>query len=120
MRGGFLVRIQRNESTAMTTPSSPTTTSSSTENLDKLPAASSSDDLQRVRDMADRLDCLIEEDFQLLSNTTSGTVEAWRKRGKGPAYILLGNRYLYPRKAVASYLQSITKERSNAAKGAFL
>lgn len=117
---GFWCAFESNESTAMTTPSSPTTTSSSTENLDKLPAATSSDDLPRVRDMADRLDCLIEEDFQLLAKLTSGTAESWRKRGKGPAYILLGNRYLYPRKAVSKYLESITKERTNAAKGAFL
>ena len=70
--------------------------------------------------MADLLDCFIEEDFQLLAGATSGTVESWRKRGKGPAYILLGNRYLYPRKAVSKYLESITKERTNAARGAFL
>lgn len=68
---------------------------------------------ERVRQMADRLDCFIEEDFQALAKATTGTVEAWRKRGQGPAYILLGNRYLYPRKAVAKYLESITRERSS-------
>jgi len=46
---------------------------------------------------------------------TQSTVEAWRKRGQGPAYILLGNRYLYPRKAVAKYLDSITRERTSVA-----
>ena len=35
---GFWCAFKRNESTEMTTPSSPTTTSSSTEHLDKLPA----------------------------------------------------------------------------------
>ena len=29
-----------------------------------------------------------------------------------PAYILLGNRYLYPRKSVAKYLEGITRERN--------
>ena len=68
---------------------------------------------ERVRHMAERLDCFIEEDFQSLAGATAKTVEAWRKRGQGPAYILLGNRYLYPRKAVAKYLESITRERNS-------
>ncbi len=70
---------------------------------------------ERVRHMAERLDCFVEEDFQLLAKATEKTVEAWRKRGQGPAYILLGNRYLYPRKAVAKYLDSITRERTSVA-----
>lgn len=70
-------------------------------------------EIERVRQMADRLDCFLEEDFQALAKATIGTVEAWRKRGQGPAYILLGNRYLYPRKAVAKYLESITRERAS-------
>jgi hypothetical protein len=76
-------------------------------------------DTERVREMADRLDCFIEEDFQLLAGATANTVEAWRKRGQGPAYILIGNRYLYPRKAVAEHLQSLVRERnhSTGAKG---
>ena len=68
--------------------------------------------IEQVRHMAEKLDCFLEEDFQTLANATPGTVEAWRKRGQGPAYIRLGNRYLYPRKAVAKYLDSITKERA--------
>ena len=63
---------------------------------------------ERVRHMAERLDCFIEEDFQALAAATPKTVEAWRKRGMGPAYILLGNRYLYPRKAVANARFSCT------------
>ena len=71
--------------------------------------------LDRLRILADKLDCLTETDLMLLAKATAGTVEAWRKRGIGPAYLLLGNRYLYPRKAVAKYLDSITKERSSVA-----
>lgn len=63
-------------------------------------------ELARLRMLADRLDCIIEEDFQLLANATPNTVEAWRKRNSGPNYILIGRRYLYPRKAVAEYLAS--------------
>ena len=69
--------------------------------------------LDRLRNIADKLDCLIETDIMLLGKLTQSTVEAWRKRGQGPAYILLGNRYLYPRKAVAKYLDSITRERTS-------
>lgn len=69
--------------------------------------------LDRLRTLADKLDCLTETDIMLLGKLTQGTVESWRKRGQGPAYILLGNRYLYPRKAVAKYLEGITRERNN-------
>jgi len=65
----------------------------------------------RVRNLADQLDCLIEDDFRLLAGITPLTAEAWRKRGQGPAYIRLGTRYLYPRKAVAKHLESLTRER---------
>jgi hypothetical protein len=74
--------------------------------------ATATQNTERLRDMAERLDCFIEEDFQALAAATPKTVEAWRKRGRGPAYILLGNRYLYPRKAVAQYLESVTRTRS--------
>ena len=71
--------------------------------------------LDRLRTLADKLDCLTETDIMLLGKLTQSTVEAWRKRGTGPAYILLGNRYLYPRKAVARYLDGITRERNSVA-----
>lgn len=74
----------------------------------------------RLQALADKLDCLTEADFTLLANASQSTVEAWRKRGTGPAYILLGNRYLYPRKAVAEYLQGITRERSRKAMAGML
>ena len=68
--------------------------------------------LDRLRTLADKLDCLTESDIMLLGKLSHSTVEAWRKRGTGPAYILLGNRYLYPRKSVAKYLEGITRERN--------
>lgn len=71
--------------------------------------------LDRLRTLADKLDCLTETDIMLLGKLSQSTVEAWRKRGTGPAYILLGNRYLYPRKAVAKYLDTITRERNSVA-----
>ena len=66
----------------------------------------------RVREMADKLDCLTEEDFCILANATPLTVETWRKRGTGPAYVRLGRRYLYPRKALAQHLESLMRERT--------
>jgi hypothetical protein len=71
--------------------------------------------LDRLRTLADKLDCLTESDIMLLGKLSQSTVEAWRKRGTGPAYILLGNRYLYPRKAVQKYLEGITRERNSIA-----
>lgn len=73
--------------------------------------AGNSTERERLRALADRLDCLTEEDFQLLADATPGTVEAWRKRNQGPSYIRLGNRYFYPRTAVADFMQSRTRER---------
>ena len=69
--------------------------------------------LDRLRTLADKLDCLTETDVMLLGKLSQSTAAAWRKRGTGPAYILLGNRYLYPRKAVAQYLESATRTRSH-------
>lgn len=74
----------------------------------------------RLQALADKLDCLTEADFTLLADASPNTVEAWRKRGTGPAYILLGNRYLYPRNAVSEFLKSITRERSHAVRAALL
>jgi len=80
----------------------------------------SQQDLEWLRAMAARLDCFIEEDFQMLAGATRSTVEAWRKRGQGPAYILLGNRYLYSRQAVAEHLASLTRTRTSLGKEALL
>lgn len=77
------------------------------------------EDIERIRRMADSLDCLLEDDFRLLAGATRTTVEAWRKRGQGPSYIRLGNRVLHPRDAVSEYLRSILRER-NHRKGATL
>lgn len=69
---------------------------------------------ERLRRMAEALDCLLEEDFRLLAGATQGTIEAWRKRGQGPSYIRLGNRVLYPREAVAEHLKSLARERTGS------
>jgi hypothetical protein len=78
--------------------------------MENQPAAENQ--LDRLRALTDRLDCLTETDFMLLCKATAGTVEAWRKRGQGPEYIRAGNRVLYPRQAVAKFLESCIRERS--------
>ena len=72
------------------------------------------DDLERIRALADSLGCILDEDLQLLGGLKNTTTDAWRKRGQGPDYILLGNRYLYPRAAVAAFLQTKIRERTPA------
>jgi hypothetical protein len=67
-------------------------------------------DPQRLRDLADRLDCLTEDDFNLLTETAPATTQSWRKRGTGPGYILAGNRVLYPRAEVEKFLRSKVRE----------
>jgi len=73
-------------------------------------------DLAKLRQMAEALDCFIEEDFRALAGATAGTIESWRKRGTGPSYVLLGNRYLYPRPAVAKHLESLTRVHTSSGK----
>lgn len=69
----------------------------------------------QVEQLAASLDCMTEEELMLLAKIKANTAVAWRKRGMGPAYVLLGNRYLYPKKAVADYLATLVRERSSSA-----
>jgi hypothetical protein len=65
----------------------------------------------RIRFLAESLDYISEPDFCLFAGITPKTAETWRKRGKGPAYVLIGTRYLYPRQALADHLQTLVRER---------
>lgn len=64
----------------------------------------------RIRALADSLDCFTEDDLLLLAGITHGTASAWRKRGTGPAYVLVGNRYLYPRPGMRAFLAGQVRE----------
>ena len=66
---------------------------------------------ERERQLADSLGCIVESDLCLLAGILPATAEDWRKRGRGPAYILVGNKYLYPRDALTQYLSGKTRER---------
>ncbi len=65
----------------------------------------------RVRELAERFDCMTEEDFLQLAKISSVTALDWRNRRRGPAFIRLGNRVFYPNKAVQSHLEMLTRER---------
>lgn len=66
-------------------------------------------DLQRARALAESVDHVIEEDAAALASVKPETLEAWRKRGKGPAWVRWGNRVMYSREAIRSFLQSQIK-----------
>ena len=69
------------------------------------PAPLTEKEQARLSEMATRLDCLTEHDLMLLAGITPKTAESWRRRGNGPGYVLIGNRYLYPRQAVQKYME---------------
>nr|WP_297350210.1 hypothetical protein [uncultured Caldimonas sp.] len=69
---------------------------------------------ERVAALAQSLDCFTEDDFILLAKITPGTASAWRKRGKGPAYVLMGNAFLYPRDAVREFISHCVRAPKKA------
>lgn len=71
------------------------------------------DTTPNVGDLARLVNCLDENGFATLAGVKVSTLDAWRKRGKGPEYILLGRNYLYPIAAVASHLSSLVRTRSS-------
>lgn len=64
------------------------------------------EEVARIRQIADEMGFLTEQDFRALAGASPVTVEAWRKRGKGPAYVRLGRNYFYPRAAVQKFLEN--------------
>ena len=76
----------------------------------------SAETMLKVSALAAKLECFTEEDFQQLAGATASTVEAWRKRGTGPAYVRLGNRFYYPHSAVAEYFESVQRKDKSVVK----
>jgi hypothetical protein len=68
-----------------------------------------------VTSLAKLVDCFDEEGFAKLAGVKLSTLDAWRKRGKGPDYVLLGCSYLYPIAGVQRHLASLVRARSNTA-----
>lgn len=61
------------------------------------------------------VNCLDEDGFALLAGVKVSTLDAWRKRGKGPEYVLLGRNYLYPIAGVQSHVTSLVRSRTSIA-----
>ena len=85
-----------------------------------MPAVQGATREERLIELARQLNCMLETDLMLLGKLSHSTISAWRKRGQGPAYILLGNRYLYPVKAVAAFLEGQVRTRTSLGKEALL
>lgn len=66
---------------------------------------------EELRELARALDCFTEGDVLTLGNLKPNTLEAWRKRGKGPPYIVFGRTFLYPRVQLSDHLQALVRER---------
>ncbi|MCS0585315.1 hypothetical protein NX784_27420 [Massilia pinisoli] len=64
-----------------------------------------------LADLARLVDCLDEQSVAKLAGVKVSTLDAWRKRGKGPEYILLGRNYFYPISAVRKHIDSLVRPR---------
>ena len=71
-------------------------------------------DVDRVRALADSLDCIIPSDLGSLAAVKESTLDSWAKRGEGPPYVMFGNRRLYPREGVRQFLKARVRERSGS------
>lgn len=71
-------------------------------NIEPIPSAS-------VADLARLVNCMAESELATLAGVKPSTLESWRKRGKGPAYVLFGCNYLYPISAIQNYLANLTR-----------
>jgi hypothetical protein len=72
---------------------------------------------ERVQANVAALNFLTSEELREIAGITPSTEENWRKRGTGPAYVLFGTQYLYPRQAVQDHLESLVRARGVSAKG---
>jgi hypothetical protein len=89
---------------------------------DELPVLPGADerpprDLEHLRALAASLDCVLPEDLCALGAIKHSTAEAWAKRGEGPAYVMFGNRRLYPREPLREFLQGRVRSRAASARG---
>ena len=76
-----------------------------------------SENRSTLRELAHSLDCLVPSEVETLTGWAGSTLEAYRKRGKGPAFIKAGKHYLYPRSAIATFLANNMRDRVCMAKG---
>jgi hypothetical protein len=75
-------------------------------------AATQNTQSSNVAQLARLVNCLDENDFATLAGVKKSTLDSWRKRGKGPEYVLLGCNYLYPIPSVQNHLASLLRTRT--------
>jgi len=66
---------------------------------------------QDARQVLNDLGYITQDQFVALAGVLPSTAAAWRKRGEGPSYALVGNRYAYPVAAIKTWLDSQLRER---------
>lgn len=76
------------------------------------PSDTPSSSAARLRELANSLGFLLEDDIRCLYGITESTAESWRKRGTGPRHFMAGNVVLYSRDAVVKDLASRIRERA--------
>lgn len=70
----------------------------------------SADDSLR-RELAHKIGCITVDELAILANAKHSTIEAWAKRGRGPAYAILGNTKLIPLSSLESHVAGLVRER---------
>lgn len=70
--------------------------------------------------LARLINCLDEDEFATLAGVKLSTLNAWRKRGQGPAYVLLGTNYLYPLTAVQAFIADKVRVRTELGAGSMV
>lgn len=74
-------------------------------------------EIERRRIAAD-MGFMTEETVAYLSKSSPATVEDWRKKGIGPAYIRFGSAYFYEVTEVMAYMKSLKKVSQKTVKRA--
>ena len=62
-------------------------------------------------ELAKELDCWTEEELVSFTGCSAMTIESWRKRGKGPAFMRAGLSVLYPREGVLRWMKHGNEKR---------
>lgn len=58
-----------------------------------------------LADLAQRVDSFTEDELASLAGVELTTLDAWRRRRKGPPWVRLGTRVLYPTAGVREHLE---------------
>lgn len=65
---------------------------------------------QEARKVLNNLGYITQDQLVALAAVLPSTTAAWRKRGEGPTYSLIGNRFVYPLAAIKTWLDGQVRE----------